>query len=409
MPKKRKSRIYTRNRGGVDRYYIDLRDLGGGREALKAPREKVATSDPDIAHELAARRVKKLEEQRRRKVILGVERIATLKEFAAHHLREKARAGKVTEDWLKQTQRQLKAAIDFFGKDREVATIGVADVQRYVAHLRKLPNGRGGTLSGGSQRHYLNSLSNLYRRAAAEGAVTPGYNPVSALMEKPTAKRREAQWLEAHEAALLLESARTYSPGPDAGAGPIHPLIATYLLTGGRTSEVLGLEVDDVSFRRKTITFRPNDWRRLKTSTSNRPVRLWPQLEEILRDYMAEQEREGGLGRLLFPSPAPGPESMITDFRRALDAVAERAGWQAGEIRSKMFRHTYCAARLQTLDRGAPVAPWTVAKELGHGGSSMVERVYGHLGQVRHRSEVVEYRIEDHQDRLRERLEALQG
>jgi hypothetical protein len=29
-----------------------------------------------------------------------------------------------------------------------------------------------------------------------------------------------------------------------------------------------------------------------------------------------------------------------------------------------MFRHTYCAARLQTLDRGAPVAPHTVAKEL---------------------------------------------
>jgi integrase len=66
--------------------------------------------------------------------------------------------------------------------------------------------------------------------------------------------------------------------------------------------------------------------------------------------------------------------------------VAVRAGWKPGEIRSKMFRHTYCAARLQTLDQGAPVSLFTVAKELGRGGEAMV-RVYGHLGQVRHRAE----------------------
>ncbi len=72
-----------------------------------------------------------------------------------------------------------------------------------------------------------------------------------------------------------------------------------------------------------------------------------------------------------------------------------------------MFRHTYCAARLQTLDRGAPVSEYTVARELGHGGTSLVERVYGHLGSVRHRSEVVEYLVENHRDTLGEQLEAL--
>ncbi len=74
-----------------------------------------------------------------------------------------------------------------------------------------------------------------------------------------------------------------------------------------------------------------------------------------------------------------------------------------------MFRHTYCAARLQTLDRGAPVSDYTVAKELGHGGRAMVERVYGHLGQIRHRSEVVEYRSEQHEEVLGERLAALRA
>ena len=78
-------------------------------------------------------------------------------------------------------------------------------------------------------------------------------------------------------------------------------------------------------------------------------------------------------------------------------------------IRARMFRHTYCSARLQTLDHGAPVSPYTAAMELGHGGQSMVDRVYGHLGTVRRRSEVVEYRVEQHAAILGERLELVRA
>jgi len=72
-----------------------------------------------------------------------------------------------------------------------------------------------------------------------------------------------------------------------------------------------------------------------------------------------------------------------------LGGCNDPAGWKAGDIRSKQFRHTYATARLQTTDRGAPVAAWTVAKELGHSGTAMLEKTYGHLGEVRHRSEIV--------------------
>ena len=37
----------------------------------------------------------------------------------------------------------------------------------------------------------------------------------------------------------------------------------------------------------------------------------------------------------------------------------------------------------------------------------MVRRVYGHLGSVRHRAQVVEYRVEQHKTKLGDRLEAL--
>jgi integrase len=136
-------------------------------------------------------------------------------------------------------------------------------------------------------------------------------------------------------------------------------------------------------------------------------VPLWPQLEEILRPYVFDLDRPPT--RLLFPSPRLDGEGMLSNFDKALDQAAERAGWRAGEIRTRSFRHTYCAARLQTLDGGAPVSPYTVAKELGHGGLRLVDRVYGHLGQVRQRAEVVEYRVEAYRDKLGNRLDRLIG
>jgi hypothetical protein len=53
------------------------------------------------------------------------------------------------------------------------------------------------------------------------------------------------------------------------------------------------------------------------------------------------------------------------------------------------------------------VTPYTASRELGHGSLDMVERVYAHLGTIRHRAEMVEYRVEQHMERLRDRLQAL--
>lgn len=42
----------------------------------------------------------------------------------------------------------------------------------------------------------------------------------------------------------------------------------------------------------------------------------------------------------------------------------------------------------------------TAAREVGHASTEMVERIYGRLGEVRHRSDVVEFRVEQHEDLL---------
>ncbi len=399
-----KRRIYWRDQGrGPPRAYADLRDyagVGGRREPLICPGEKLATTDADVAQVLLADRLRLLEEARRTAGLTGHHATATsqLAPYAQLHLEAKLRSGKVTEQWLASTQRHLERAVAFFGAERELASIGVVEVRKWIELLRQTPSRKGGSLTDGVARHHLNSLSNLYRRAGGEGVVLPGFNPAAAVMEKPSAApRHEAQWLEVPDATLLLEATqRQQLRRADLAVPYLHELVATFLLTGGRRLEVFGLEVSDVNFERKTVTFRPNRWRRLKTPGSHRVVPLWPQLEAILRPYLnrraGEEIMEGQAARvLLFPSPKPGPEQMLWNFQKALDQVGGGEGWG---VTPKVFRHTYCTARLQTLDGGAPVSIFTVGRELGHGGESLVRRVYGHLGQHRHRAEVVEYRQE---------------
>lgn len=411
---KAKSRIYWREQGGERRAYADFRDVGGKREALIADGERRATTDPEVAEKIAADRLTALKQAKQDRAF-GKRPVTPLGRFVAHHLIQKAKSGKYSETWLADTERMLTIAIEHFGAERDLATITVTDVQAYAAVLATRPTKRRAsgapddavsTLGPGAIRHHLNVLSNLFDRAQSEERVDLGYNPVARMADKPEGRPSEARWLEVHEAAILLESARTYLPKrPDTALACVYPLIATYLLTGGRETEVLGLEVSDINFDRKTVTFRPNEWRRLKTRGSHRVVPLWPQLASILKDYLRATGRKSGL---LFPSAHGDEPGMITDFRKPLDAIAERTGrWSVGDVRSKMFRHTYCAARLQTLDNGAPIALFTVSREMGHANTDLVSEVYGHLGDVKHRSEVVEYRVSQHKAKLRESLRHL--
>lgn len=415
-------RIYTRDRGGEPRYYLDARDLGGKREALKPAGDTQATTDPDLALRLARQRVEQLEEREARRRYLGLEETAELGPYAASYLRQRAREGKLAESTLANYEHYLQAAVNFFGRGRDLGGIRTPDVRRWIRHLRRQPNGSGGTLADGTVRKYLNAVSSLYRYAAADDLVPSGFNPVGSLVNKPSADRREARWLDVPDAALVLEAARTFEPARqgDALGGQLHAIVATFLLTGGRKSEVLGLDVEDVSFDRRRIHFRPNAHRRLKTSTSHRTVPMWPQLYPILQEHVF-----GGSGPAtgrLFPSRRTG--GKIHDLRKTLDKIGERAGFEEGEIRTRIFRHTYCTARLQTFDgyrvlgtddagqelrEPIPVSRDTVARELGHGGTQLVERVYGHLGDVRHRAEAVEYVADDWREELGERLEAVRA
>lgn len=411
------------------RAFADFRayaDVGGGREALSEPGHKWGTTDQEIARRLFSERLQELQELRQGRVLGESGRTTTLKALAADHLVKKKRAGRTSDSHLFDLESRLRAAIAFFGASRDPRTIKPEDVRGWAEALAKDGDRKPGTV-----RHYLNALSGLYRRAQEALVVAPSYNPVAALVEKPTGRwKGEAAFFEVAEAALILEAARVVEsqdrlrPGSEGNrvkATPgLYTIVATFLLTGARKSEVVGLDVDDVSFDRGLIHFRPNAHRGLKTQTSVRTVPLWPQLRGILQGWIfgGETPRTSGL---LFPAPGGG---MIRDLRKSLDAIGAICGLEEGEVRTRRFRHTYCSARLQTVQRiikpgkdpatdpdayeHVEVSRFQVQKEMGHGGEQLVSRIYGHAARNPFRSDVVEFRTEQHREELGERLRALE-
>jgi uncharacterized protein DUF6932 len=113
----------------------------------------------------------------------------------------------------------------------------------------------------------------------------------------------------------------------------------------------------------------------------------------------------GGLG----VHPAAVIEELEGRFSPTVSGQRAIHGF-ADEIGGPKYAHYHnFFQRLQTLDHDAPVSPFTVGRELGHGGDALVRKVYGHLGTVRHRSAAVEYRVEQHTTTLGERLAALRA
>ena len=310
--------IFWRN----GRAYADLRaysDVGGGREALAEPGATWGTTDEEIAEVVFTARHAELQEKRRGRAGVQVARSTTMAELVRDHLIKKAKARRTSRSYLNDLEQRLRTAIEYFGRGRNPRSIEPAEVRSWIEHLAKDGKRRPGTV-----RHYLNALSGLYGRAQEGLYVDPKYNPVAMLQEKPTSRwKGEAAFFEMADAALLLGAARILEARHRRNATPgLYPIVATFLLTGGRRSEVVGLDVEDVSFDRGMIRFRPNAHRTLKTQTSVRTVSVWPQLREILQRWMYGRETPRTTG-LLFPSRSGG---LIRDLRKSLDAMADLCG-----------------------------------------------------------------------------------
>src|SRR5439155_7974207 len=138
-------------------------------------------------------------------------------------------------------------------------------------------------------------VSNLWMYAKAEGLVT-GDNPVPSVKELERVERSpsDAVWLETGEVVRLLAAAGELAAAPHGTRG-LAALLATFLYTGGRKQEILGLERSDVDVAGGYVHIQPNRWRGLKSRHSRRRVPLWPVLQRILETHLCSLPPTGAL------------------------------------------------------------------------------------------------------------------
>lgn len=404
-----KNPLYKKN----GRYYADFRsysDVGGGQEAMIPEDERYATKNYETAKRLAKERRAELRGLRKAGLKGEEGDLRKLGPFVDFHLKKEAKRKEASLATLTQVAQRLDAAIEFFGADTLLRSIDSLWIGQYVEDLAEREKWKGTKnesqepIVPATQAKYLSDLSKVFRRARSVKVLPSHHRPFDDLMDRPKVEDEEAEWLEPPTAALLLEVARLYRPKrPDIAVPCAYTIIATLLLTGMRPAEALGLLIEDIDFRRKKIRVRRNRYRRLKTKKSRRSVPLWPQLEEILLQYL---KALGNPTRgILFPSPTR-PDRPVRSIKRLVGELALRIDYD-GTLTPKIFRHTYCAARLDTLENGEPVTHLKVARELGHKSTDMVEQIYGHVnaglaGFVR--KPYMEFLLEDHEEELGDRV-----
>ncbi len=400
MSKRKQTRLYWRDGRG---WYADLRsfaDVGGKREAMKPEGSRGATDDEDMANRIYLDRKDELMELREN----GGEPPEAVRELTLDSYRLRFLDSKALTRRIRTVERYDTALRKFvveWGEDMPLFAITPEMCEEYMTRRLRVAAVQ-------TVLHEMHALSGLFVMAVKRRRLD--FNPVSVL-DLPIVEREEAEFLESGEAARLIEAAQRLDANPHSRACPfVGPIIATGLLSGGRFGAVASLEVRDIDFDRGLIRYRPNGWYRLKGKrrAAERTVQLWPDLRDILAKYVERYNRRDELSTntrrttryegtseprrtLLFPSEDGG---MLRDLRGSIEKAVQAAGIEK-RVTFHTLRHTYGATRMQTLDNGAPVSPFTVMKELGHSSLKMIEEVYGHLQDQRHRSDVVEYREAD--------------
>jgi integrase len=377
--KRTHARMYHRPGRG---WYADLRnyaDVGGGQEALIPEGARGATEDQAQAALLFGRRLDYLQSRRAGRIPEPAPPVAVprMKAYLERHAELKRADGKAREGTIAAERSRLERIANWWS-DPQVDAIALRHFNELKLRLKaQAPRTR---------CHFINAVSSLLQSALSDGYVQ---HNVGRDVQRPRVTHGEAPYLEAAAGhALLTAAADLDAERKPRRFRPLAALIGTALLTGARKRELFTLLVEDIDFDAGVVHFRPNKYYGdRKSSHAIREVPLWPQLRTLLVPVVGQRAKG-----LLFQGAKGKP---LSDVRAAVAEAFKRAKLPKPSGKEwHLFRHTYTAMRIQTLDHGAPVSLFTVAKELGHGSITLIEETYGHLLKERagQRLDRVEYR-----------------
>jgi integrase len=262
---------------------------------------------------------------------------------------------------------------------KKVSALTVADVQHLTASkLRGGADNEPPPLSVSTVRRIRSVLAQALDVCLVEGSLTRN---VAGLTKAPKAVQTEGRTLTPAEAKRLLKALEGHRLGL---------LFVVMLATGLRRGEALGLQWEDVDFRKRTIgvhrQLRRIDGelitRAVKGGKSGRTVYLPEQVVKLLKEHRTAQAAQlktlgiEGSG-FIFTTGQGGPldpRNVHRDFQTVC-TKAKLGKWHPHELR-------HSAASLM-LAQGVPLQ--VVSEVLGHSSIRMTADVYGHVLQPQRR------------------------
>ncbi|CQD15349.1 site-specific tyrosine recombinase XerD [Mycobacterium europaeum] len=237
---------------------------------------------------------------------------------------------------------------------QDLAKVGEDDVSEFLVALRRGDPDSGTTaLSAVSAARALIAVRGLHRFAAAEGlAELDGARAV----RPPTPGRRLPKSLTVDQVLALLEGAG----GDSASDGPLtlrnRALLELLYSTGARISEAVGLDVDDIDTRARSVLLRGKGGKQRLVPIGRPAVQA---LDAYLVRGRPDLARRGRGTPAIFLNVRGGRLSRQSAWQVLQDA-AERAGITSG-VSPHMLRHSFAT---HLLEGGADVR--VVQELLGH-------------------------------------------
>ena len=262
---------------------------------------------------------------------------------------------------------------------KKVSALTVADVQHLTASkLRGGPDGVPRPLSVSTVRRIRSVLAQALDVCLVEGSLLRN---VAKLTKAPKAGQAEGRTLTPAEAKRLLKALGDHRLGL---------LFIVMLATGLRRGEALGLQWEDVDFRKHTIGVHRQlrrieghlVTRAVKGGKSGRTVYLPDQVVRLLKEHRVAQtahlkalgmEGAGFIFTTQLGTPLD-PRNVHRDFQTVC-TKAKLGRWHPHELR-------HSAASLM-LAQGVPLQ--VVSEVLGHSSIRMTADVYGHILQPQRR------------------------
>ena len=236
----------------------------------------------------------------------------------------------------------------------DLAKVGEDDVSEFLVALRHGdPDSGTAALSAVSAARALIAVRGLHRFAAAEGLAELD---VARAVRPPTPGRRLPKSLTIDQVLALLEGAG----GDSASDGPLtlrnRALLELLYSTGARISEAVGLDVDDIDTRARSVLLRGKGGKQRLVPIGRPAVHA---LDAYLVRGRPDLARRGRGIPAIFLNVRGGRLSRQSAWQVLQDA-AERAGITSG-VSPHMLRHSFAT---HLLEGGADVR--VVQELLGH-------------------------------------------